>query len=276
MNQPGSNRDFRKALWYVLLACLAGYAPSVRAILSGSVYNYSDPVTPPWNYVGSISAASGVYLGDFGGNNWVLTAGHVGLGDFTLGNTTYAAISGSAFGITNADGSPADLSLFRISGTPGLANLSIVSGAPANGSTVQMIGFGGGKSWGTNTIFGYSEYSLEGMPFGGMGIVTLASGMGGNGGQGVPGDSGGGMFYQTAGGTWALAGILSGVGDFMTSGGVDLGEGTVAVDLAAYSGQIASDINSVAIPEPSVYSVMAGAATLGFAVMRRKRAQAPT
>ena len=53
-----------------------------------------------------------------------------------------------------------------------------------------MIGFGGGKSWGTNTIAGYTDYTIGGTSYGGQGIVTLASGESGNGGQGVGGDSG--------------------------------------------------------------------------------------
>jgi len=42
-----------------------------------------------WDYVGQVggaSDASGVYLG----NGWVITAGHVGALDFTLGTNTYA------------------------------------------------------------------------------------------------------------------------------------------------------------------------------------------
>jgi len=256
-----------RSQWFFLVACglllgvLAVFVPRARAIESGASYYTSDPGSAPWNYVGAIASAngdaSGVYLGDYNGTNWVLTAGHVGAGSFTLGGFTYDAIAGSAFSIANGNGSPADLSLFQISGTPGLADLTIAASAPPGGATVQMIGFGGGKSWGTNTVYGYSNYTLDGTPYGGMGIVTLASGEGGNGAQGVSGDSGGGMFYDVSG-NWILAGTLSGVGDIMAGGGTDLGQGTVAVDLADYSGQILSDIDSVAIPEPSNYAVTMG------------------
>jgi hypothetical protein len=133
-----------------------------------------------------------------------------------------------------------------------------------------MIGFGGGKSWGTNAIYGYTNYTLSGLPYGGIGIVTLASGEGGNGAQGVTGDSGGGMFYEDSG-DWILAGILSGVGDLTDSNGTDLGQATVAVDLAVYSSQIAADIDSVAIPEPSTCAIILGAAALGFTGVHRKR-----
>jgi hypothetical protein len=254
----------------LVFGLLSFFAPNVRAVISGSTYNFSNPGSAPWNYVGSLNGASGVYLGDYDNTNWVLTAAHVGLGNFTLGGATYDAIGGSAFSLYNSDGSPADLSLFRINGTPGLANLTIASSEPANRTTVQMIGFGGGKSWGTNTIYGYTNYTLSGLPYGGIGIVTLASGEGGNGAQGVSGDSGGGMFYEDSG-NWTLAGTLSGVGDLTDSNGTDLGQATVAVDLAAYSSQITADIDSVAIPEPSAYAAMLGATALGFAVVRRKR-----
>ena len=49
----------------------------------------------PWNHVGTIGGASGVYLGAFGDGYWVLTAAHVGLGNITLNRVTYTAVSGS-------------------------------------------------------------------------------------------------------------------------------------------------------------------------------------
>ena len=251
----------------MIFGLLSFFAPNARAVISGSTYNLSDPGSAPWNYVGSLNGASGVYLGDYNNTNWVLTAAHVGLGNFTLGGATYDAIGSSAFSLYNSDGSPSDLSLFQISGTPGLANLAIASSEPASGSTVQMIGFGGGKSWGTNTLYGYTNYTLGGTPYGGIGIVTLASGEGGNGAQGVGGDSGGGMFYEDSG-NWTLAGTLSGAGNLTDGNGTNLGQATVAVDLAAYSSQITTDIDSVAIPEPSTCAMILGVAALGFAAIR--------
>jgi hypothetical protein len=271
--RPGSTLSGLSAIlapWCLIAGLLCFFAPAARAVESGSTFNTSNPGSAAWNYVGSLNSASGVYLGNYNNTNWVLTAAHVGLGNFTLGSTTYDAIGGSAFSIYNSDNSPADLSLFRISGTPGLANLAIASSEPADGTTVQMIGFGGGKSWGTNTIYGYANYTLSGLPYGGPGIVTLASGEGGQGAQGVAGDSGGGLFYADSG-NWVLAGTLSGAGDFTNSAGTDLGQGTVSVDLATYSSQITADIDSVAIPEPPAYAVIFGAAALGFAVVHRKR-----
>ena len=240
---------------------------TARAVETGSIFNTTDPGNAPWNYVGSISGgASGVYLGAYGGNFWVLTAAHVGAGDFILGGTTYNAVSGSSFSVTNGDSSLADLTLFRISGNPGLANLPVASSAPATSTAVEMIGFGGGKSWGTNTIFAYTNYTLSGLPYGGSGIVTLAS----NGGQGVGGDSGGGLFAQSSG-TWYLAGILSGVGP-ISSGGTNFGDGTLSVNFAAYYSQISADIGSVsAIPEPSSVAMITGLGALLCGVVARRR-----
>ena len=247
--------------------------PRARAIVSGSMTNLTAPAdATAWDYVGSIGGASGVYLGDYNGTYWVLTAAHVGAGDFTLNGTTYDAVSGSAISITNSDDTPADLTLFRISSDPGLATLAISSSDKAAGTTVQMIGYGGGKSWGTNTIYGYGTYTLNGYPYNGRGIITLASGEAGNGGQGVGGDSGGGEFYQS-GGKWILAGILSGVGD-ITDGTTDEGNGTIAVDLATYRTQVLNDINAVsAIPEPATWAAILGGTALGLALWRRRRSE---
>jgi hypothetical protein len=79
------------------------------------------------------------------------------------------------------------------------------------------------------------------------------------------------MFYQTANGTWVLTGILSGAGDLM-SGNMDLGPGTISVDLPDYLGQVDGDIDSVAIPEPATYAAILGLAALGLAVIHRQRA----
>ncbi len=256
-----------------LLGLVSFFAPTIGAIESGSTINTSNPGNPPWNYVGSVNGCGGVYLGSYNGTYWVLTAAHVGLGDFTLGDTAYNAISGSAFSIHNSDGSQADLCLFQISRSPGLANLTIASTAPNGGATVEMIGFGGGKSWGINTIYGYIDYTLGNTPYGGTGILTLASGEGGNGAQAISGDSGGGMFHQTSGTTWELVGTLSGAGD-VSINGTDLGQGTVSADLADYSGQIAANIDSVAFPKSTdtptmpVWSLAALGVLLPLAGMR--------
>ena len=250
------------------LACAAaplGLALTARAVEVGSSFVTTDPGTAGWNYVGSLNGASGVFLGNYGGNGWVLTAAHVGAGSFTLGGATYSA-TGTTFSNFTYNSQVADLTLFQISGTPSLANLSLAQ--PPTGSSVELIGFGGGKSWGDNTIYGYTTYTLSGSTSGGPGIVTLASALGGNGAQGVGGDSGGGMFFNFSG-SWYLTGVLSGAGDL----GGGLGNGTIAVDLAVYVGQIATDLGSsiTAIPEPATCAALCGFGTLLGAAIRRRR-----
>jgi len=76
-----------------------------------------------WDYVGTVNGASAVYLG----NNWVITAAHVGAGTFSLGGTSYTVVSGSAQGVTKSNGDTVDLTLFQIMQGPNLPALSISS-----------------------------------------------------------------------------------------------------------------------------------------------------
>lgn len=91
-------------------------------------------------YVGTVNGASGVFLG-YGG--WVLTAAHVGSGDFTLGATTYTA-SGPSYRLHEA-GNPAantDLVLFHLATWPSLADLTLASSDPTTNTAITMIGAG--------------------------------------------------------------------------------------------------------------------------------------
>jgi hypothetical protein len=262
MNRAGCNFLSLAAVTSLLLTNALG-------VETGSLhYNTTDPGTTAWNYVGSVNGASGVFLGNFGGSGWVLTAGHVGAGSFTLGNTSYS-VGANSFTNFTFNSQLADLTLFQIVGTPSLANLSLA--ALAAGNSVEMIGNGGGKSWGDNTVYGFTTYTLSGGSTGGPGIVTLASTNGGLGAQGVGGDSGGGMFYQSSG-TWYLAGILSAVGPFTDGNGNNLGQGTVAVDLAVYYSQLNADLGSLtAIPEPATFAMFGGVIALSAGLWKRRK-----
>lgn len=231
-----------------------------------------------WDYVGTVNGASGVYLG----NNWVLTAGHVGAGTFTLGITPYSAVVGSArvFGT-------ADLTLFQIdtasTPAPNLPSLAIATSPPTalstlgQGSSVAMIGFGGsGKSWGLNTVTEaypvYPDIYLTQVTANATtyktkdfitayGTTTAGTFSATNNAQLVGGDSGGGDFiYDSALAQWTLAGINEAV-DLNT-------HDSYMVQLSSYAAQI----NPIsAVPEPSAYALLAmGGAALLFQIKRSR------
>ena len=125
---------------FALMTVLGSFSSAWAVTGTGSAATTSS--TPGAAYVGYIigqdgSTLSGTYLG----NDYVLTAGHVGAGNFTLGTTTYDYVAGSAVNIGGAD-----LTLFRISGDPGLPALTLptLANPPIVDSTsFYLIGYGG-------------------------------------------------------------------------------------------------------------------------------------
>jgi hypothetical protein len=280
---------------------LAGIARAVIVAGGDGTQNTADPNTGvPWDHVGTIGGASGIYLGAFSGGYWVATATHVGAGNFTLGGTTYALASGSGVQIGGSD-----LTLFRITGDPGLSSLTISSTAPAVGAAVTMIGngvnrgtaqlywsvnqtttpwtwtpladstgsnasgyaWGSGNAlrWGTNTIAGSSSYNV------GTGatnaLVTVFDPISGEA-QGATGDSGGAMFYFNSGtSAWELTGVMGAVTTFSGQPGSTavFSDATFMVDLASYHDAIIT-----AIPEPGAIG-MGWAAFAAAVAMRFRR-----
>ncbi len=272
--------DMKPVSFYFLLfiALSLVQARAVEKDVSGTIsFNISPPTNSDianwstgwgsggvtgWNYVGTVNGAGGVYLG----NNWVLTAGHVGSGTFVLGGTSYSMVAGSTHGIINPDSTAADLTLFELSSAPSLPSLTIASSAPTafsatqSGSLTAMIGYGGGQgeTWGLNTVtdinlqvqvtVGSSTYSSTdfvtayGTTTAGFSSVTNDYVL-------VSGDSGGGDFiYNSSAATWMLSGINE---------AVDTNQNSYMVQLSAY----ASQINSITgIPEPSSLGLLG----LGF------------
>ncbi|MFZ4683912.1 MAG: hypothetical protein ACOYMS_15510, partial [Terrimicrobiaceae bacterium] len=81
-----------------------------------------------WDYVGAVNGAGGIYLGEYNGGYWVLTARHVNAGTFVLSGSTYNYVAGTVVGINNADSTPTDLVVFRIDAQPpSLPNLALRS-----------------------------------------------------------------------------------------------------------------------------------------------------
>jgi len=198
-----------------------------------------------WDYVCQINGgASGVYLG------YVLTAGHVGQGNITIDGVPYAAVTNSSVGIT-VSGNPVDVCLFQLQTQPNLRPLVIRSSDPkafftdTSGSPVVMIGFGGGKSWGYNTVT-QKNASVQVNQFTSNDFVTdLGSYSNGstvitNNAVLVNGDSGGGDFiYNSAASRWELAGINEAIGP---------DTGPITYSLFVQLNTYATQINNIIVP----------------------------
>jgi hypothetical protein len=267
----------------VIILLAAFLLTPARAVENGSSYQTMEPTSTQvpnwttgwgaggitgWDYVGQVNAASGIYLG----NGWVLTAGHVGTGNFVLGGNTYALIVGSSQSISNGYGT-ADLCLFQID-TTSLNNSAVLTLPPlvlatldpipfaygTPGTSVVIIGYGGGQgeSWGFNTITQTNipiPITVNGNNFDSNDFLTLTGvttydnpqGPGSqsitNNAQLVFGDSGGGVFnYNAVTNQWNLAGLneVTGTDD----SGQDL-SGFVQLDTYA------SQIEAIAGPPPN-------------------------
>jgi len=292
------------------LAILA--APSLHAVIvaggDGTQNTTGAGAGTGWNYVGTRGVGSGVYLGNFDGNDWVLTANHVGAGSFTLGSTTYGAIGGSSIRVQNPDFSATDLLLFKIDASPGLAPIPIAASTPITGTSVTLIGAGRDRQaalteWnvtGTNPNFTWTEVGSGGnaggykwtgsrtMRWGMSSVSSTALFNTGDGNvngiranftpfvgraQGAVGDSGGGVFaFNNSSASWELIGLMLAIDAFANQPGgtAVFGNNTYFADLSYYRNYITSSI-----PESSTYAAAAGAGALLLAVASRKRRAAP-
>ena len=155
-------------LWVGICFCPMGQAV---IIVSGSGNTSTPSDDPGWNYVGGVNAGgsvgSGIYLGGFNRNgsysHWVLTAPHIGDGNFTgftIGGSSYSAVPNSLVHIRNPASTPddpfnlqtlstyTDLAVFQImvGATNNLpsSKMPISAAAPALGS--EVIGIGTGRN----------------------------------------------------------------------------------------------------------------------------------
>ena len=267
----------------------ATYNPTSGIYSYSYTYNLNDPTNSDipnwtsgwggsgvtgWNYVGSTNNASSVYLG----NGYVLTAGHVGPGNFLLDGQTYTEIGGS----TKSFGA-ADLSLFRIDTTSttgnvlNLPSLTLQTTTPAVGSSVVMIGYGNGvgEAWALNTVSQNNQsVSVQNTPYTSTDFLTSDSFqlVGGNpdvtmtkNGQLVSGDSGGANFiYNSSTHEWMLAGINEVLLQDI-SGKID---GSGMVQLSSYATSIEADV----APEPPAWLLVLGSVGLlgGIRAVRRR------
>jgi hypothetical protein len=295
----------------VLIAALILPLPLVQAVVisSGNGSGNTNAPSGPngdlgWNYVGSLNGASGVYLGGGNGSGWVLTANHVGFGNFTLNGTTYSAIAGSGQQIGSID-----LYAFRITVGQGtglslLSNLTLAGTSPAVGETLTMIGNGKDRAasktyWSVNTgstpytwnesnrfnyynASGYKQLSTSSKRWGAnlsdgttninstsMIQTTFTDSGISNEAQAAVGDSGGGVFVPMDNGSYQLAGIMDLVGTFsgQPANTAVFGNVTYSIDIATYREQI---IAVTGVPEPSVWMLLLTGLGVLIATARRR------
>ena len=223
----------------------------------------------PWNNVLRMNTASGVYIG----GGWVLTAEHVfddNVNPFVIYNSTpYLADLSKSYVLNNPADFPSlglttesDVVLFRLQNAiPELPTIPL--GQATANLGITMIGFGGGKSWGSNNVEGppvLTNVNWSSNDF--RAFISDYDTATQSEGQGIGGDSGGGAFaFQ--GGKWKLAGIMNAV-DTVSSPQL-----TVFADISTYSAQINDIIlTQGSIPEPS--SLLLTTPALLFLLRRRR------
>jgi hypothetical protein len=292
----------------IVLGCFGAMASAV--VIDSTNPDYS-PVRaapaddPGWNRVGKVSAGpgSGVYLGQ----GWVLTAAHVGDGDFTVDGQTYLAKAGTKQQLKNVDNSLTDLIVYELQTSPTLGDVRISSSRPDANSGVTMIGYGLEQQpemvfWDANwatlpssdgaSHYGYSlggdwtKQWGENVLLSGTGLVDSGSGnvssfatrfwdTGENStyAQAVPGDSGGAVFYKN-GTLWELAGIMHATSGYTGQNKwatVAYGQYTFSADLSVYRDQI---VTITAVPEPGTVGLAVAAAATGILGRGRRRRRA--
>jgi hypothetical protein len=265
----------RIASFCIVGAVLAALPAHAVLIATGDgTGNTSAPSDDPGSAnVGACNGATAVYLG----NGWVLTAGHVGPGQVTLGGVGYLAAPESALPLHSGSAGVADLVLFRVLGAPPLRALAIASTPPAAGQPVVMIGNGrdrgapvevwgrGGYAWGPRSTLRWgtnlvSESGLETlMPASATLTYSFTTEFSQTDAtpyeaQAAEGDSGGPVFARE-GGRWTLAGIMFSISPpiFQPADTSLFGNLTYAADLARYRDQILAILCS-----PASDDVLAG------------------
>ncbi|MGH0031606.1 MAG: hypothetical protein ACQGVC_17570 [Myxococcota bacterium] len=293
MGRPSGHILAVRLLLLVLASCLPGAA--ARAVVishpDGSM-NTEFLAFNGWHYVGEVNGLTATYLGD----GWVLTAGHVGPGDLTLGGVVYPHLPGwdTSFDNEGGPGSP-DLLMFQVMPRPPLAPLALRSSMPTIGEVLVMIGCGrdrgawttydpngqfppdpiGGWMWESSQTKRWGTNEVDGFPVGLVnGTVSFYTSFDDAGGhpfeaQGADGDSGGAVFTFSEG--TQLAGVLYTIAPAIgqpdeTSMFTNL---TFAARVDFYYDQIQ---DAMAMPEPATGTGLgAGTLLLGLLGRRRRR-----
>jgi len=239
-----------------------------------SAYETAPPNGTGFSYTGTVNSSSGVYLGNYSGSYYVLTADHVGSPlnsgsfTFTLGSTPsnqiqYNVVAGSYRQVQSG----LDLGVFAITSSnttqlDALTNLVLGTPMLTTATNLNLIGYGGGtKRGGFNTPESDQNGELyENVSYDGYNEVVFTTDFDSLEGQAqaIPNDSGGGVFNLGPGGL-ELTGIMVAV-DNLANPTI-----TYSVDVNTYRTQILQ-----AVPEPaSGLLVVSGLLFLGFTSVRR-------
>jgi hypothetical protein len=306
--------SIRKLCIFLLVVLTVTSSTSSFAVVIGSGNGSGNTNAPSgsngdlgWNYVGMVNGGSGVYLGAYGGANWVLTAGHVyndgGSRNFSINGAVYQSVSGSGTNIAGLDLYAYQITVGQGTGLSLLSNLTLAGTSPATGETLTMIGNGKDRAdsrtyWNVNTgstpytwsevrppVFfnasGYKQLSSNSKRWGSNqadGVVTVNStsmiqttfdsGIP-NEAQAAVGDSGGGVFVLMNDGSYQLAGIMDLVENY--SGQPDntavFGNLTYSIDVASYRSAILDSV-----PEPGEFWLLIlGGVFLAWVLLRAKK-----
>ncbi len=297
LHSPASIRALSRALSSSFALCVVAISglfliptPAASLLLTTTGFVTEDPFVGlgPYHYVGALNGASGTYLG----NGWVLTANHVGAGDFTLGGVTYSDIPGSAIRLETSPGVMADLVMFQIYPTPPNAPISIRQTSPVAYTSTILIGNGyaqgaptsfdpygptleppllngwtwaGPKAvrWGINQVHDYPNLVI-------LGTRTFRTQFDADflEAQATTGDSGGATFIYETGSVPELAGIILAVSAEWQQpyGTCLLTNQTIIASLDVYRDQI---LQNIAVPEPTG-ALPAGLALVSILVRTRQ------
>jgi len=265
----------RYAVWAaaLLFTIHVDMARAVIVSAGNGAGNTSAPADDPgFANVGWRGGGSAIYLG----NQWVLTAAHVGPGPTIFQGVAYGAVPNSQVSLVNPPGvgftTQTDLLLYRVDGLPPLPALEIGTSVPGVGSDVALIGRGRDRlsslgywdsawlptsapstyagfawgvtnttRWGTNKIDTInvlqSVSNTSEMSF----VMDFDQAGTAFESQGAPGDSGGAVFFKNPStGQWSLTGMMFAINNFGSQpwGIAAFGNLTFAADLATYRDQI--------------------------------------